>query len=587
MRTAISLLGVLAALILVGACFDPTRQCSTSSDCVNGGTCDPGTKTCVAAGNPNDKTAPVFSIVVTPPPDRQGPANLTLYDPGSPDGGRDAFRRDESVRVTVTSVDQDVDAGSVQLLAHGVSGSPGAALVVQLVACDSGNPAASNPFCREGTVQLASLQFEAFRAVAPLEVSGSDLSSNLGKADAGVNVTRWKWRYSAGAPIYTTPAIADDGTIVFGTSDGGSGSVYALMPDGSEKWTRPELGPMKASAILGSADGGHQFVYVATAASTGKMLALDVSDGAAVATCPTGTAFYAGGFMGTGALVTSGPSAFEGALGLASGSKLVNIRPTATGADPTCITTDSPATQGFASNIVVAGADAFVATAEGLVRAFMLDSGNWVKNPSWGGGLGYVGVGDRSIQSVALTSLSVVGTTSLKGIFELERGAGSLQASFPPGGLTSDPGGVLLMFDAGVFGDGQSPAPLLYSVSTDLTTGTTGPLGGALLGTPVAGSGGMIYVASSNGSIEARRGALALVWTVSLGSSESFLGSPTIGCSGRPADTEGVLYLPSVTGNLFSVVVDSPGLDPTAPWPKYQHDVRNTGNPTTPIQSCP
>src|SRR5215470_1999342 len=240
MRTAISVLGVLAALVLVGACFDPTRPCSTNADCENGGTCDPGTKTCVAAGNPNDKTAPVFSIVVTPPPTRQDTAKLTEYDPGSPDGGRDAFRRDESVQVTVTSLDQDVDAGSVQLLAHGVSGNPGTAIVIQLAPCASGNPSASKPVCREGTVQLAPLPFEAFRAVVPLEVSGADFTGNVGKADAGVNVTRWKWRYSAGAPIYTTPAIADDGAVVFGPSDGGGGALYALESSGSEKWAPTE-----------------------------------------------------------------------------------------------------------------------------------------------------------------------------------------------------------------------------------------------------------------------------------------------------------------------------------------------------------
>ena len=90
----------------------------------------PGTKTCVAAGNPNDKTPPVFSIVVTPPPLRQDTAKLTEYDPGSPDGGRDAFRRDESVAVTVTSRNQDVDAGSVKVLAHGVATNPGTAVEV-------------------------------------------------------------------------------------------------------------------------------------------------------------------------------------------------------------------------------------------------------------------------------------------------------------------------------------------------------------------------------------------------------------------------------------------------------------------------
>src|SRR5262249_38308974 len=202
------------------------------------------------------------SIVVKGPPDRPDTAKLTGYDPGSPDGGRDAFRRDESVQVTVTSLDQDVDAGSVKLLAHGVAASPDTAFDVQLVPCAAANPVASNPFCREGTVELGALSFEAFRAVVPLEVTGVDLSNNVGKADAGLNVTRWKWRYSAGAPIYTTPAIADDGTIVFGTSDGGSGSVYALGGSGSEKWSPLSVGQIEASPVIGSQDGGQQLAYV-------------------------------------------------------------------------------------------------------------------------------------------------------------------------------------------------------------------------------------------------------------------------------------------------------------------------------------
>ncbi|HUM13759.1 MAG TPA: PQQ-binding-like beta-propeller repeat protein, partial [Myxococcaceae bacterium] len=232
----------------------------------------------------------MFSIVVAPPPARQATATLTEYDPGSPDGGADAFRRDESLSVTVTSTDQDVDAGSVRLRVYGVSTNPVTGLEVPLAPCAPGSPAASNPFCKVGTVSLAPLPFEAFRAVVPLEVSGSDLSSNLGKADAGVNVTRWKWRYSAGAPIYTTPALADDGTIVFGTSDGGSGSVYALNANGSERWRPVELGPVQSSPIVGPGTAESAFVYTATASpTTSKMHALRVSDGADAGVCASGT----------------------------------------------------------------------------------------------------------------------------------------------------------------------------------------------------------------------------------------------------------------------------------------------------------
>jgi hypothetical protein len=49
----------------------------------------------------------------------------------------------------------------------------------------------------------------------------------------------------------------------------------------------------------------------------------------------------------------------------------------------------------------------------------------------------------------------------------------------------------------------------------------------------------------------------------------------------------GVLYAVTRDGKVHAIVVDSRGLDTSAPWPKYQHDARNTGNPATPITSCP
>ncbi|HSP20230.1 MAG TPA: PQQ-binding-like beta-propeller repeat protein, partial [Myxococcaceae bacterium] len=217
---------------------------------------------------------------MTSPNPRRNTPKLTVLDPGSPDGGLDAFRRDDLVAVTVSSRDTDVDAGSVKLRVFGIASGSVTPVEVPLAPCASGGPGASDPFCRQGALPLASLPFEAFRGVVVLEASGSDLSNNLGSADGGVNVTRWKWRYSAGAPIYTTPAIADDGTVVFGTSDGGSGSLYALTPDGTEKWPPVVLGPIEASPAVGSGPPDLSLVYVATAATAGsKMYAVVLGDG--------------------------------------------------------------------------------------------------------------------------------------------------------------------------------------------------------------------------------------------------------------------------------------------------------------------
>jgi outer membrane protein assembly factor BamB len=45
-----------------------------------------------------------------------------------------------------------------------------------------------------------------------------------------------KWRYKADGSIWATPSIAEDGTIIFPTS-GGYGTVHAVNPDGTVKWT--------------------------------------------------------------------------------------------------------------------------------------------------------------------------------------------------------------------------------------------------------------------------------------------------------------------------------------------------------------
>src|SRR5262249_28522196 len=193
-------------------------------------------------------------------------------------------------------------------------------------------------------------------------------------------------------------------------------------------------------------------------------------------------------------------------------------------------------------------------------------------------------VGNRAIQPLVLTD-HVLGTTSLRGLFSLDRANGSIQANYPDGGVSADPGGPIATLSEELFGGGSAASPLLYSAAPDLLTGNSQALSDFVLSTPVAGKDGLVYLATLGGTLETRSELSSLVWSTAFGTGESFSSSPTIACGSQSGT--GSLYLASTSGSLFSIVVDSPGLDPTAPWPKYQHDVRNTGNPTTPIQSCP
>ncbi|MCC6336640.1 MAG: hypothetical protein IT380_21955 [Myxococcales bacterium] len=72
-----------------------------------------------------------------------------------------------------------------------------------------------------------------------------------------------------------------------------------------------------------------------------------------------------------------------------------------------------------------------------------------------------------------------------------------------------------------------------------------------------------------------------------LPSAGQVLASATLDCNrDKPTSTTGVYYFATTTGWLVGYVVDSEGLDQSAPWPKYQHDARNTGNLSV-SKACP
>ena len=93
---------------------------------------------------------------------------------------------------------------------------------------------------------------------------------------------------------------------------------------------------------------------------------------------------------------------------------------------------------------------------------------------------------------------------------------------------------------------------------------------GGFVGSPAIGADGTVYV----GSFELLNNLYAInpdgtqKWVFRTGGAVN--ASPAIGA-------DGTLYVGSGDGNLYAINGSSGGLSPDAPWPKFSHDVKNTG----------
>lgn len=123
--------------------------------------------------------------------------------------------------------------------------------------------------------------------------------------------------------------------------------------------------------------------------------------------------------------------------------------------------------------------------------------------------------------------------------------------------------------------------------------------GGPMLGmaAPVLGASGMAYVVSPvTGRLSVVNVAAGTIeWSLD-GAFTPGAVSPALdvwrdrALSKQCARPLGVLYVATRNdASLQAIIVDSPGLDGTAPWPRFHHDNANTGNPQTPLTpwACP
>lgn len=83
---------------------------------------------------------------------------------------------------------------------------------------------------------------------APWPMFGHDAQHTGRSPFNGPGAAGYRWRYLIGDFVYSSPAIAADGTIYVGSSDD---HLYALNPNGTLRWRYPTGGEIWSSPAIG------------------------------------------------------------------------------------------------------------------------------------------------------------------------------------------------------------------------------------------------------------------------------------------------------------------------------------------------
>ncbi len=558
-----------------------------------------------------DKIAPTFFITLPAAPARL-PASASQAEQKDPVAlYADAFRRDESVTVTVSANEV---VSNVMLTVRGIASGGGTGAALAPIAVQPGGTCGgSPPFCGTATVNLALPEMKEFRGTMQLQVEGADTAGNSSTASAGVKVTRWKWAFDGLAPIKTSPAVGEKGWIYFGTV-ATAGKVFALEPSGKKKWEL-EVESVEGSPAVGSFTNDRELVYVASnftgfadLGSGTRLRAINGANGSLVnnGTCTFSVLSGAPPFVNSAAAITTttiGGTPVETALFVISGGygSAVGMRPTgATSTTVGCVNSDG--SQGMpdptmGSALVTTNSGHFAYPSADIRRivkyAFSGTSALWTANA--GGGAG------QQVTGMALLGNSLLGSggdsVNQGGVFEVPFDSMGNVTAAPLAGTEN--GRVYQLAatadNQAYFGrESLSPPNQLtrYNFSPPGVAQTV-PGTGVIAAAPVLGADGKVYTLNKTGELVVWSGSdLASQWRLSI-SATNVEASPTLDCARGDdfiplgSNVPGVLYV-AVGNKLHAFVVDSPRLlKETNSWPKYQHDARNTGNPATPITNCP
>jgi hypothetical protein len=535
-----------------------------------------------------DLTAPDLTVEVLASSAPHGSDGGTTYSDPTP-GYDAAYRRDEVGTVRVTSSALDLDLKTLSIKVKGDDGEGGGA---EFTLTDDGVSCDVAPFCRDVPLDFAKPELRGLRGQFVVSATASDMAGNGSQvATQMVKVTRWKWAFDTGSTAGgndTSPAVGRRGTVYLATADT-TGKLFALSPSGVERWTA-DTGRVTTAPAVGIAPDGEDAVYVAKQYdSANYSISRFLADGGA-----SGGPCTAAGTSAASSLSISpavgGSDEVAMTVVTDNGSNPVLLAK-GVGCYPSSFTVEAP----FGA-LAASGTTLFFGTATGHVRRYDFSSFSW-SDPSWSPDV------KVSAPSVAIADTEIAGGggggLGKGAIFSVDEATAGVWA-LPASGPTAD---------FGVPGDaiaGQSGQLFISVTGADAGTGTpqdrlvNASLGGSditfqpsrVIGAPVLGADGLVYSMSPTGTLSTWGAAgLTPVWSGPLEpTSLPISASPNLDCARDPSGNvlrgrPGVLYISSSLGKLYAVVVDSPGIDTKASWPRYLHDPRNTSNAQTDLST--
>lgn len=341
-----------------------------------------------------------------------------------------------------------------------------------------------------------------------------------------------KWTFATGAGVRTNPAIGSDGTIYVGSKDN---KLYAIRPDGTEKWEFETTGIIDYSSPTIGSDGT---IYIGS--DDKKLYAIN----------PDGTqkwSYATGGSIYSSPAISSDGTIYVGSFD----NKLYAINPDGS-------------------------------------KKWEFVAGNVIKSsPAIGSdGTIYVGSQDKNLYAVnhdgtkkwefttgnVLPSSPAIGTD---GTIYVQGGDDKFYAINPNNGTQKwfySTAGAVVKSSPSIGSDGTIYAGIenrLHAINPDGSKMWEFLTAGAIdYSIPAIGSDSTIYVGSNNNNLYAINPDGTQKWGFTTGNSIN--SSPAIG-------SDGTIYVGSGDKKLYAIISSSNGLA-TSAWPKFHKDNKNIGS---------